>query len=371
MRVNRYWFTLFGALSAIGAGPSAYLTQPASPVYPVAARSETSETIAAARLAELEANVAALRSQLDNQLSSQAAADSCVAPLCAPCCAPRPNAWLLGSYPIGWIAGYESVIVKPFFQSNEVITNLTNGAYAWNYQYTPRVWLGYVGESGLGARARYWQFDHTSGGATRDIDQGNGDFLTIASNNRLRVYTIDAEVTQRVALGRFLFNFAAGGRYAEFGSAITANISFQGQPAGTGFLGVNFRGGGPTLAAEAWRPLFGGFALYGNGRASLLYGNSTTTFASQNENGPFARQLSQASMLPIFETQLGVQWTTVLGGGSTFFVRTGVEAQLWNSVGRLPNPFNDGNNGGPGFVQLSDVGNLGFFGVTAAAGFAY
>jgi len=369
MRVIAYGFTLLGALSAIGAGPSAYLTQPASPVYSVAARSETSETVAAARLAELEANVASLRSQLDNQLDSQAA-PSCVAPSCAPSCAPRPNAWLLGSYPSGWIAGYESVIVKPFFQSNDVVTNLTNGSYAWNYQYTPRVWLGYVGASGLGARARYWQFDHTSGGASRDIDLGNGNFLTIASNNRLRIYTIDAEVTQRVGLGRFLFNFAAGGRYAEFGTGISASFASQGQT-GTGFLGVNFRGGGPTLAAEAWRPLFGGLALYGNGRASLLYGNSTTTYASQNENGPFIQQFSQQSLLPIFETQLGVQWTTVLGGGSTFFVRTGIEAQLWNSVGRLPDPFNDGNNGGPDFVQFSDVGNLGFFGVTAAAGFAY
>lgn len=364
MRVTAYWFTLLGALSAIGAGPSTYLTQPASPVYSVAARSETSETMANARLAELEANVASLRSQLDSQAAT---APGCV----APCCAPRPNAWLLGSYPSGWIAGYESVIVKPFFQSNEVVTNLTNGSFAWNYQYSPRVWLGYVGESGLGARARYWQFDHTSGGATLDIDQGNGNFLTIATNNRLRIYTIDAEVTQRVGLGRFLFNFAAGGRYAEFGNGINANTSFQGQPAGTGFLGLNFRGGGPTLAAEAWRPLIGGLALYGNGRASLLYGNSTTTFASSDGNGPFIQQLSQATLLPIFETQLGVQWTTVLAGGSTFFVRTGIEAQLWNSVGRLPNPFNNGNNGGPGFVQFSDVGNLGFFGVTAAAGFAY
>ena len=371
MRVSRYWFTLFGALSAIGAGPSAYLTQPASPVYPVAARSETSETIAAARLAELEANVAALRSQLDNQLSSQAAADSCVAPSCAPCCAPRPNAWLLGSYPSGWIAGYESVIVKPFFQSNEVITNLTNGAYAWNYQYTPRVWLGYVGESGLGARARYWQFDHTSGGATRDIDQGNGNFLTIATNNRLRLYTIDAEVTQRAALGRFLFNFAAGGRYVEFGNTINASLSTQGLT-GAARLGVNFVGGGPTLAAEAWRPLVGGFALYGNGRASLLYGNSVTTLQSDVGNNPLGQQLRQASLLPIFETQLGVQWTKLLAGGATFFVRSGVEAQLWNGVGRLPNTFSNNNGGGgPNFVVFSDLGNLGFFGVTAAAGFAY
>lgn len=370
MRVNRYWLTLLGALSAIGAGPSAYLTQPAVPVYPAAARSETSETIAAARLAELEANVAALRSQLDNQLESQLS-PSCVAPSCAPCCAPRPNAWLQGAYPSGWIAGYESVIVKPFFQSNEVITNLTGGGYNWNYEYTPRVWLGYVGESGLGARARYWQFDHTSGGALLDIDQGNGNFLTIATNNRLRLYTIDAEVTQRAALGRFLFNFAAGGRYVEFGNTINASLSAQGLT-GAARLGVNFVGGGPTLAAEAWRPLFGGFALYGNGRASLLYGNAVTSLQSDVGNNPLGQQLRQATLLPIFETQLGLQWTKLLAGGATFFVRSGVEAQLWDGVGRLPNTFTNNNGGGgPNFVVFSDLGNLGFFGVTAAAGFAY
>jgi hypothetical protein len=268
---------VLGSLLAIGAGPSPFPPQLSGPAYSVATHSENRDAVAAARLAELEANFAALRNQLD----SQTATTGCI----SPCCPPRPNAWLLGAYPSGWIVGYESVIVKPFFQSNDVVTNLTNGSFSWNYQYSPRVWLGYVGQSGLGARARYWQFDHTSGGASRDIDQGNGNLLTIATVNRLRLYTIDAEVTQRAALGRFLFNFAAGGRYAEFGTAINATTSIQGQT-GTGLLGLNFAGGGPTLAAEAWRPLIGGLALYGNGRASLLYGNATTTFASDFGNDP-------------------------------------------------------------------------------------
>ncbi|MBX9789939.1 MAG: hypothetical protein K2Y37_13560 [Pirellulales bacterium] len=231
------------------------------------------------------------------------------------------------------------------------------------------MWLGYVGATGLGARARYWQFDHTSGGASRDIDQGDGNTLTIASRNRLRVYTIDLELTQRSVWGRFLFNFAAGGRYAEFGTALNANLSAPGLT-GTGFLGLNFAGGGPTLAVEAWRPLIGGFAFYGNGRASLLYGNSTATFASTTVNEAVARQFAQSTLLPIIEMQLGVQWTTLVGG-ATFFVRTGAEAQLWNNVGQLPNPFGNNNGGGPDFVQFSNLGNVGFFGVTATAGFAY
>ncbi|MGD9645948.1 MAG: Lpg1974 family pore-forming outer membrane protein [Pirellulales bacterium] len=363
MRSANVWLT-FSALLALGAGP-AYPPQTPGPAYSLAAHTETNDAVAAARLAELEANVAALRSQLDHQAVAPA---SC--PTCTPnCCAPRPNAWLLGAYPSGWLVGYESVVVKPFFESNEIAANLANGAYSWNYQYSPRVWLGYVGQAGLGARVRYWQFDHTSGGASRDIEQGGGDILTIATANRLRVYTIDAEVTQRAIFGRFVFNFAAGGRYAEFGSAINANFINQ-DDIGTALLGLSFAGGGPTLAAEAWRPLFGGLALYGNGRASLLYGNSNTVFALNDGDDAFVQQLEQATLLPIFETQLGVQWTVLFSGGSTFFVRTGVEAQLWNNVGRLPNPFND-NNGGPGFVQLSDVGNLGFFGVTAAAGLTY
>ena len=286
MLVVSPWVAMLGSLLATGAGPAPYPPQPAPPAYSLAAHADTSNVASATRLAELESTVASLETQVNRQAAT--AGTSVVYR------APSPNAWLLGAYPSGWNVGYESVIVRPFFQANDVITNLTTGSYSWDYQYTPRVWLGYVGATGLGARARYWQFDHTSEGASRDIDQGGGNTLTIASTNRLRVYTIDLELTQRSVWGRFLFNFAAGGRYAEFGTALNANLSAPGLT-GTGFLGLNFAGGGPTLAVEAWRPLFGGLALYGNGRASLLYGNSTATFASNTGNDAAYRQFAQST----------------------------------------------------------------------------
>ncbi|MBX9789938.1 MAG: hypothetical protein K2Y37_13555 [Pirellulales bacterium] len=122
MLVVSPWVALFGPLLATGAGPAAYPPQPAPPAYSVAAHTETREVMTAARLAELESTVASLETQVNRQATN--AGTSVVYR------APQPNAWLLGNYPSGWNVGYESVIVKPFFQANDVITNLTTGSYS-------------------------------------------------------------------------------------------------------------------------------------------------------------------------------------------------------------------------------------------------
>lgn len=183
-----------------------------------------------------------------------------------------------------------------------------------DYEISPRVWLGYVGQSGFGVRGRWFQYQH-------DLKAGTGVFDEVVGRNYLDVYAVDVEFTQQVALGCWNLNTGAGLRAG--GVTRQATIEMLGQPPET--LTSRFEGIGPTLFAELKRPIMGtGFSLIANGRGSLLFGDSTLEW-TMSEVAPSRSDI----VVTVGEIQLGVEYARQLGYGATGFVQGLWEGQLW------------------------------------------
>jgi hypothetical protein len=273
---------------------------------------------------------------------------SCAPP--AQCC----NAWI-DPLPCGWFAGFEAVIARPFFTVNAASFFAQPQQVDWNYDFSPRAYFGFVGGSGLGMRARYWQFDQSSD----TLNQISADTLSGSTiNSDLRLQTIDLELTQKVGLGAWVGNFGGGIRYTSFDYGLNGNVFDRGTGivVNTASYDLQFNGLGPQFFAELQRPLMGGLSVYGNIRGALLFGNQVRTTDGLNPV-----QESQDNLLPVGELQLGGQWTHAMRA-SRLFVRGGVEAQWWGDVGNF--------GFGSSLFNTAPVvaGDMGLFGINASVG---
>lgn len=183
----------------------------------------------------------------------------------------------------GWTAAAEWLALRPFESEGEVTTN--------KFQSALRLTVGWEASSGLGIRARWF-----------DYDVANRDFRDIANDFQLEV--VDVEITDRFKLGtetKGLLTF--GLRYAEFVDG--DEVSIEGS-------------GGPVVGVELNRNLSNNTSLYVLGRQSLQYG--TANFPdSPSENRVFG----------ITELELGAEWHYPLSCGGSAFVRGGLVAQCW------------------------------------------
>ncbi len=219
-----------------------------------------------------------------------------------------------------WYAGYEVTFLKPYVSDNVF-------APGWGDDYGTghRFVIGYDNGSGLGARVRYWMYNHNhqdaTGAPALNIDM---DVLDGEVTLREGLHNWDLLVSGGVRYGRMAFDFGAGDLY--------------------------FEGIGPTVALEANREVGNrGFYLIGNFRASMLYGELGGAAA-----GFLAADDETAIVL---ENQLGVGWSREYGRG-VLNVRGLWESQYWYNAGLGDDVF--------GFASA-----LGFSGPTASVEFQY
>jgi hypothetical protein len=158
----------------------------------------------------------------------------------------------------------------------------------------PRIWAGWTSASGLGARIRWFDYQDTS---------------SASEVERIRLYTVDMEITDSFQLGSKWSGLLSGGvRYGEDNEIVEG-----GRLVGSGV--------GPVLGVELYRQVTDNFSLFVLGRESLLFGNSVY------EDGGVER--AQNTLFTISEIQLGGEWRKALNGTAYMFVRTAVEAQWW------------------------------------------
>jgi hypothetical protein len=146
-----------------------------------------------------------------------------------------------------FVAGGGIYYVRPTFANNPAFfTDLAVGTplqahagrdFDWGYDFAPLVWLGYVGEDGLGVRARYWRFDQASRALLSNGDS-SGDVLvttpsplglditspgivlfkqgvdTLAFDSSLKLDSLDLEATLEGGAGPWWIGLSAGARYA-------------------------------------------------------------------------------------------------------------------------------------------------------------
>jgi hypothetical protein len=306
------------------------------------------------------------------------------------------------------VAGF--YVMKPFWESNSAFTRSTSTTVAGNTTSTsstfdfsygcelaPRIFAEFIGESGLGVRIGWWQFDQRATqlnpvlaaapagsptvfilanvGGLSNVSLGAGQAENYTLANRLVVSVWDFDV-----LGRLISNDrwdvigGAGIRYTYMSQTLDNTRVRSGLAAGV----INnqeshsrqfFNVGGPDIFAEGKHYLGGSrLAIYANGRAGILFGSHhvSSTSITTTATGPGAATTSTSisttdrrnDVLPFLETELGVEWQGRGNGRLVPFLRVGVVGQAWFGAG------SGGSSGG------ADA-NMGFFGGNFLAGVSY
>ena len=193
------------------------------------------------------------------------------------------------SHTPGIVAGADLAFLKPFQSEGR--------AWGFDYQAAPRIWLGWSGENGVGARTRWFSFEG---------ENPDGDMV------KLQTTTFDVELTDALKLGsKWDVVLSAGVRYAEYLEAW--DVRFP-----EGITGS----AGPVFGIELYRPIFGNTSVYFVGREAVMFGR----FFDQH---PLVLGHEEDLVYSITELQAGIQWDRHLSGTTSVFVRAGIEAQIW------------------------------------------
>ena len=247
---------------------------------------------------DLLSRVSALETEIGSQQVNLASCDSCCTGEascgCATCCKTSCCA------SPAWFVGYELTVLQAYV--SEYGAGLAAGVPAFNneYGFGHRLTAGYDGGSGMGARARYWFYNH-----------GHDVVPAAVGSLGIDMDVFDVEVTLYEQLRNWNLMITGGARYgrAEFGGA----------PFFPTLQTAYFEGVGPTASLETTRE-FGDRGLYfiGNARASILFGDIHITGLPQFED----------DTTTILESQLGVGMKRELGR-ATLNLRTVWETQVW------------------------------------------
>ncbi|HBO42734.1 MAG TPA: hypothetical protein DD670_02105 [Planctomycetaceae bacterium] len=315
--------------------------------YP-AARPGVATDPSVARIAYLEDKVANLETSLQGCQKN----DSCCDPVCGvsrACC-----------HSAGIIGGYDFLLLRPRF-SNSIaygrayedgpVEVLSATTFQTDYEMAPRFWLGYMGETGLGGRIRYMQFDHMlmQGELLADADNSyavpyfnniwgyeavqveDGGLLTFFHD--MEMHVLDLDVMQDLRWGRTELTIGGGLRYAK--------LDFLSVASGTGIESVatifnnTFEGVGPTVFLEMQRQIGqSSVSLVGGARGSVLFGRTRHWSYWGSTIGEYDVALERGDRTTgVIEGMIGVQYDRALTRGVDTFIRAGWEGQLWFDVG--------------------------------------
>ncbi|WP_147274433.1 Lpg1974 family pore-forming outer membrane protein [Bremerella cremea] len=310
---------------------------------------------------------------LEHQVNTQSAQMYQAIP-CEPCATSQQCGKYYGSYEAVFLTPFQSNNTGIIAQNDPVIEHL---GFDWEMKYSNRFELGYLAPTGgLGWRARYWQFDQSSSFAVDSnagLIQDEGAIIWAATDTVIGLVDVDTAVmTQSIdaqvfdlelqTLSTKNFLFSGGFRYAEFDQSYLAVTD-----SGIAMGNMDFRGYGPTLAAEYQRNVWCGWDLFANGRGSILFGQQS--FRASNNNDPTIMDIrNTGSLASSLEMQMGLKWTS---RNERFFFKSALEAQYWANVGS-PNPaatYTDSSDKANADDVLNE--NLGFVGFTVGGGFQY
>lgn len=295
-----------------------------------------------------------------------AAPPGCVSGLCCQdlgeCCDTCPG---------GLIGGVGLYVLQPYFNNNMAFglqgTAGRSGTtpasppgfrvdnrieISHHMQAAPEVWLGYIGEDGLGARARWWYFRQGTDQSVAGTAPGvNGlqvftaaplglSFLSVPSasssgapavvvTSKLELQVGDVEAVYDMKACGWDLLLVGGVRLAWIDQTYNAYVPRGGN--NTLLSSSTFGGAGPTLALEARRPLgIFGLGLYARGRGALVFGSAhqIATVPDQNVAANDHRDVG----MPISEAEVGLEYGRALGR-SRLFGQVALVGQEWFGAG--------------------------------------
>jgi hypothetical protein len=265
-----------------------------------------------------------------------------------------------------WYSGFDIVIAQPLYSNNLGLKssnqpspqqfNVQNNEFAFDYEASPRVWLGYQAPNEVGLRAVWWQYaaqanalsispsasgfgrvEHPSFG---DIDISAitpTELITAAAD--LEAYTIDLELTRQDSFGAGEVLLSGGLRFASLNQSYNAALwNANAVQAGEIDFRQDVRGLGPTISAMLKRSLTNRWHWYASGRGSLLLGEGNELLQAGEDldfvNPQRTSETSQRDqMLPIVDVQLGTSMQLPEVWGMQNVLRGGWEMSWWGDVG--------------------------------------
>ena len=221
-----------------------------------------------------------------------------------------------------------------------------------NYNGAPRLTFGWIGDDGLGVRARWFEYTH---------DQ----LANEGAPSRLNVdtYSFDLEVFEKVSLNEcWSFELSGGLRYNEFDETMRDGDEFRRN---------SFSGAGGVVGLQANR-VAGNGQLYGRFRNAILMDDR---YVQNTDFG--AVPVQQDMILPeavvgMTEISTGYEWTRNLSSGALLTLRAGYEWQMWhNYSSAFAGPISPIAGAVSGEAIFGGSSDVGFNGLTFSAGVEY
>ena len=206
-------------------------------------------------------------------------------------------------------AGFEIAVLKPHVGAlSGNILGLGAGSVTstFDYDVAPRIYLGHERCDGLGVRATYFQYDHTTEASPLGVTTG------------LEIHALDLEATSRLKFCGSNALISAGFRYAKLEQAFVA--------AGLGTLDFESEGGGLTIGGQLTRDLGRtDWDLVIASRSSILF---TDNYVAVSGIGSGT---SEESTMKVLEARIGVRKQRELRSGALATLELAFEAQNWES----------------------------------------
>lgn len=198
-------------------------------------------------------------------------------------------------------AGYELTVLRPWVGN----ANDFGAGFSDDYGYGHRFTLGYSNCTGIGARMRYWFYNH---GHDVVPPKFGPDIFSFDMD------VVDLEMTLNGEFCNWELLVSGGVRYGRLGIDW---VPFDQH--------VDFEGVGPTVALEARRQAgCRGLYLVGNFRSSVLLGQISNADFLLGTGGGSVPAMVDDEVALVLENQLGIGWTR-----GVLDLRAVWETQLW------------------------------------------
>ncbi|MEX2141522.1 MAG: Lpg1974 family pore-forming outer membrane protein [Pirellulales bacterium] len=286
-----------------------------------------------------------------------------------------------------WNAGFAAAFVEPRSSDNAALTvsdsgtssaTATETSFDYDMELSPRLWLEWRTAESWGGRIQWWQLDQDANQVLAEAPASGLGLVTPAefadidisvslpgetlrADSHVKLYAIDFEGMRHVDFDCWSLLAAGGLRYASIEQEYRADATnTAGAQSGAIEEHRSLEGIGPTFLLEVRRPLTPRVSVFSNARASLLFGDGETTLTAGEDldlASSFTTTRSSANddLLPILETQWGVDWRTSVTPCHDFFLTAALEGQWWSGVGSASN----------------DDADLGLFGFAFGLGLQY
>jgi hypothetical protein len=264
-----------------------------------------------------------------------------------------------------WNAGFAFAFVEPRYSNNRALTvadsgtssaTATDTSFDYDMELSPRLWLAWGDAESLGWRVQWWQLDEGANqvvaeapisglGLVSPVEFAEIDISVslpgerLTADSHVELYAIDFEGMRHVDFDCWSLMAAGGLRYASIEQHYRVQATnIAGAQSGSIEEHRTLDGIGPTFLLEARRPLTKRLAVFSNARASLLFGEGETTLTAGEDldlASAFTTTRSSANddLLPILETQWGIDWRSPITPCHDFFLTAALEGQWWSGVG--------------------------------------